>query len=540
MPEKNIISLQEKIDTFERYFEQGNEDINGTTMFEGQPIGQWAIQIRSQLKNEHKGINPTEKQLERLDELGILERRIDSTIDEKIDALIEWQQNYPDIIIERRYKKDKPISKETVGKLRELAQAEGVEFSKIEDRYKKIQSYNEYVIYRDIKGKLTDEQKLKCKNGNLGDKFGYSTEIEKIAEKYKLKPLDVTYITRKYQTIDNFIQMYRDGKLSKDEVILYNYNLINNLINIDCNPLAENYSRLVRVCFNNIFYYEHEFLMFSSDGVEKALEILESREMEIIKLSFGLIDGVPKRTEDIGGHFGITKERVMQIKEKALRKLRKYPSKTSLFKPIAIRELKENEYVSDEERKLLTDLENDILSSNLIFKHDSIDDVDFDKDKFDVIRNILNKINIKEEEKIENLDISEMNLSVRSYMCLYRAGIKNIADLSALTEEDLMKVRNLGRKNLEEIISKLNEYGIEFPFYIEKKSEKTTEEKTDKKGYSESEIEELREKKTKLGAEDKALDEQIRKAKELLAEYNKVIGDDKVNTDDETPDFKDE
>lgn len=42
---------------------------------------------------DKKGGNPTEDQLEKLDELGILERRIDSTLDEKIDALIEWKKN---------------------------------------------------------------------------------------------------------------------------------------------------------------------------------------------------------------------------------------------------------------------------------------------------------------------------------------------------------------------------------------------------------------------------------------------------------------
>lgn len=59
-----------------------------------------------------------------------------------------------------------------------------------------------------------------------------------------------------------------------------------------------------------------------------------------------------------------------------------------------------------------------------------------------------------------NITIDELELSVRSYNCLKRAGINSIADLTSMTEEDMMKVRNLGRKSLEEVISKLHSLGL--------------------------------------------------------------------------------
>ena len=63
---------------------------------------------------------------------------------------------------------------------------------------------------------------------------------------------------------------------------------------------------------------------------------------------------------------------------------------------------------------------------------------------------------IGNEKKIEELD-----LSVRSYNCLKRAGINTIGELAQKTEEEMMRVRNLGRKSLKEIMQKLREHGFE-------------------------------------------------------------------------------
>ena len=58
------------------------------------------------------------------------------------------------------------------------------------------------------------------------------------------------------------------------------------------------------------------------------------------------------------------------------------------------------------------------------------------------------------------MTIEELDLSVRSYNCLKRAGINNVEDLIQKTEEDMMNVRNLGRKSLEEVINKLLSLGL--------------------------------------------------------------------------------
>jgi DNA-directed RNA polymerase subunit alpha len=65
-------------------------------------------------------------------------------------------------------------------------------------------------------------------------------------------------------------------------------------------------------------------------------------------------------------------------------------------------------------------------------------------------------------KKILNTTIEDLDLSVRSFNCLKRAGISVVGDLVARSEEDMMKVRNLGRKSLEEVKKKLEEYGLSF------------------------------------------------------------------------------
>ena len=62
--------------------------------------------------------------------------------------------------------------------------------------------------------------------------------------------------------------------------------------------------------------------------------------------------------------------------------------------------------------------------------------------------------------KILEMTIEELDLSVRSFNCLKRAGINTVEDLSNRTEESMMKVRNLGRKSLEEVIAKLAQLGL--------------------------------------------------------------------------------
>lgn len=65
-----------------------------------------------------------------------------------------------------------------------------------------------------------------------------------------------------------------------------------------------------------------------------------------------------------------------------------------------------------------------------------------------------------EKGKVLEMNIDELELSVRSFNCLKRAGINTVEELTSKTPEDMMKVRNLGRKSLEEVLNKLKELGL--------------------------------------------------------------------------------
>lgn len=88
-------------------------------------------------------------------------------------------------------------------------------------------------------------------------------------------------------------------------------------------------------------------------------------------------------------------------------------------------------------------------------------------DLFLGLSEIAEKTNIMVEPSkgvsVKNLDVTidELELSVRSYNCLKRAGINTVKDLTSRTEEEMIKVRNLGRKSLDEVIEKLNSMGLD-------------------------------------------------------------------------------
>lgn len=66
----------------------------------------------------------------------------------------------------------------------------------------------------------------------------------------------------------------------------------------------------------------------------------------------------------------------------------------------------------------------------------------------------------KKQASVLGMTIEELDFSVRSFNCLKRAGINTVEDLINKSEDDMMKVRNLGRKSLEEVINKLESLGL--------------------------------------------------------------------------------
>ena len=74
---------------------------------------------------------------------------------------------------------------------------------------------------------------------------------------------------------------------------------------------------------------------------------------------------------------------------------------------------------------------------------------------------ILEKKEDSSKEKALEMTIEELDLSVRAFNCLKRAGVNTVGDLVNKSPEEMMKVRNLGKKSLEEVIAKLQSLGFD-------------------------------------------------------------------------------
>ena len=73
---------------------------------------------------------------------------------------------------------------------------------------------------------------------------------------------------------------------------------------------------------------------------------------------------------------------------------------------------------------------------------------------------ILVKTDDDKQQQILSMKIEDMDFSVRSYNCLKRANIHTVEDLTRKSEDEMLKVRNLGKKSLDEVIQKLESYGL--------------------------------------------------------------------------------
>jgi len=172
-------------------------------------------------------------------------------------------------------------------------------------------------------------------------------------------------------------------------------------------------------------------------GLEAAIETLSERERDVLRMRFR--DG--KTLVDTGKAFSVTRERIRQIEAKSLRKLR-HPARKRMFTAVS-----EDEYIKLKAENQRLENECDLLqeaftvNTGLSADHAAIDSMV-------KIANIL------------ETPISKLDLSVRSYNCLARAGKKTLKDLRDMTMDEFYRIRNIGRKSAEEVVKMLHGYGI--------------------------------------------------------------------------------
>lgn len=162
-------------------------------------------------------------------------------------------------------------------------------------------------------------------------------------------------------------------------------------------------------------------------ALNEAVKSLTDREQKVIHLRFKQ----GRNLEETANEFCVTRERIRQVEARALRKLR-HPRFSRHF----VLDTMDKAIEAKEECSRL-ELENIRL------------------------RSMINE-NVPEPEPVDtSMDIDDLELSVRSYNCLKRAGINKVSDLDGWTVEKMMRIRNLGRRSLDEVLAKLKEYGIE-------------------------------------------------------------------------------
>ena len=188
----------------------------------------------------------------------------------------------------------------------------------------------------------------------------------------------------------------------------------------------------------------------SNEGHEEqrecySLEILEDtmanclteRENKVLQMRYEW--RIP--LEEVGKEFGVTKERIRQIEAKAIRKLRfQYRKGTILC--VSKAELRKAQNETERYKEKAERLQAEL----------------------DKVRNIAPEQREEADKKGVLLEgpIDILDLSVRSYHCCLRAGIYTLGDLCGKTYTEMTKVRNLGKNSMQEIESKMHEYGLAF------------------------------------------------------------------------------
>lgn len=194
---------------------------------------------------------------------------------------------------------------------------------------------------------------------------------------------------------------------------------------------------------------EENFDLILTDYFSQSKCFLTEREKNVILLRYK-----EKQTlEQVAQEFELTRERIRQIETKAIQKLKS--KKDIFFDSFDEYKLIEKEYLRkrDELCKKVEELDELIEKANKLVHN-----------KNTTIKEIEDFISLSQDEKqslmIMNTDIADLDFSVRTINCLRRARINTVNELSKKTVEELMRIRNLGRKCLKEILETLREFEI--------------------------------------------------------------------------------
>ncbi len=369
-----------------------------------------------------------------------------SSMDEKIKMLTKWCKRYPKIEMSDQ-KNEEILHKYNI----------------TEEEYEKMKSYYMYIGSQNAKNKLTPEQILKYKEGNIDENLGYSRQIEELSKKYGQSEKIIYHIVKNFETVDKFNKLYKEGKLSQEELTLVG-SIISNVLDIDFNPNRDKYNKLYCAIMNKDLK-DNIFELYSSEKLnETMLETLTEKEKYIINNRFGLTLEKSERTlKDIATEFGVTTTYIADTEKKALYKLGN-PRLREKFS-YDLRKIKENEQILNDDEKIIIEnlieklyLSEVIDKDNLNYKKINTEIICENKKDFSFIKNINQRI--KNARNIRDIKIEELDLPIRVNWYFKRLGVNNLGDVSLLTLKELKELEKLNKRSFSDILEQLKEYNI--------------------------------------------------------------------------------
>ena len=176
-------------------------------------------------------------------------------------------------------------------------------------------------------------------------------------------------------------------------------------------------------------------------GLIEAIGTLTEREQHVLMRRYR--DGAT--LEQVGQELGVLRDRTRQIEGKALRKLR-HPARRELYEPVTLEEYHQ--------------LRQDYWE--LMGRYERVKEEALEEAMRNMYDAEVQIAAVKREIAAQEMatPIEELELSVRSYNCLLRAGVKTVSDLASMPLDKLERVRNLGKKSLEEVLDRLKAFGI--------------------------------------------------------------------------------
>ena len=178
-------------------------------------------------------------------------------------------------------------------------------------------------------------------------------------------------------------------------------------------------------------------------GLIDAVDALPDRQRDVIRLRFKFL----LTLDEIGKELKVTRERVRQVEAKALRELRR-PSVANKWRMVT---LEEKIQVQDELKKMEYECEQLKLELKALLDARGEDGTSIEARGED---------GTSIEARMEHIPLEDTGLSVRPYNCLRRYGVSFLDQLDGMQMSQFLKIRNLGKKSLEEILKVMESYGL--------------------------------------------------------------------------------